>query len=59
MLLSCNDGKEMFKNRDAGEKWLFCQSKPIALLPLSLTSPLLKVSNNAELRCLEAHPLKF
>ena len=35
------------KNRDASAKLLFCQSKPIAFLPFSLTSPssLLKLPN--------------
>ena len=32
--------KKCKKKRDARAKLLFCQSKPIALLPFSLTSPL-------------------
>jgi len=31
--------KECTKKRDARAKLLFCQSKPIAFLPFSLTSP--------------------
>ena len=31
--------KECTKKRDARKKLLFCQSKPIAFLPFSLTSP--------------------
>ena len=39
-LWSCSDGKEMLKKkRGARAECLFCQSKPIAFLPSSLTSP--------------------
>ena len=34
------------KKRDARAKLLFCQSKPIAFLPFSLTSSLLKLPNS-------------
>ena len=41
--------KKCPKKRDARAKLLFCQSKPIALLPFSLTSPssLLKLPYDA------------
>ena len=37
---SCSDGKKMYKKRDARAELLFRQSKPIAFLPFSMTSPL-------------------
>ena len=51
----------MYKKRDARAKLLFCQSKPIALLPFSLRSPssLLKLPINAELGGLEERSLKL
>ena len=36
--LLCSDGKEITKKRDERAK-LFCQSKPVAFLPFSLTLP--------------------
>ena len=39
-VVSCNDGKEMYKKRgDARAELLFCLSKRIAFLPFSLPSP--------------------
>ena len=38
MLYHATTAKKCTKKRDARAKLLFCQSKPIALLPLSLTS---------------------
>ena len=44
-LQSCSCGKEMYKKSDARSESLFCQSKPIAFLPLALPlqSSLLKL----------------
>ena len=42
-LLSCSDGKEMYKKSDARTKLLFSQSQPIAFLPFSLPLPSLLI----------------